>query len=68
MNRLASVIRIREAIEDGDLEYAAGLARDLEHDLAPRRRRHRCPVCALPFEWPGLVQRHVAIVHPEHVS
>jgi hypothetical protein len=64
------VVYLNEALECGDLGLARDIVRDLEDELMRRlpRRRARCPVCGLDCDWPGLVVKHMAIVHPEEVD
>ena len=63
----ARVVYLNEALEAGDLGLARDIVRDLEDELVRqvRQKRSRCPVCRLDLTWPGLVARHLAIVHPE---
>jgi uncharacterized C2H2 Zn-finger protein len=63
---LAQAIRAQEALADGDTvlveQTLAGLVRDLEDDLLPRRKL-RCPTCGLNFRWPGELADHSYHVH-----
>ena len=65
----ARVVYLNEALEAGDLGLAHDIVRDLEDELFARARRHRarCRVCGLDCGWPGLVEKHVGVVHPEEV-
>jgi hypothetical protein len=64
---LARVIRVGEALDDGEVVLArgllAGLERELSDPLAPARKRHRCSTCGLQFDWPGQLDHHVRWVH-----
>lgn len=60
---LTRVVRVREALEDGDLELARTSLADLEADLRPRRAE--CPECGLDCGWPGLRDDHLRTVHPD---
>ena len=66
----ARVVHLGEALDAGDFELARDIARDLEDELAKGtpRTSTRCPVCGLDCRWPGLVVKHVAIVHPKAVE
>jgi hypothetical protein len=66
----ARVVRLNDALEDGDLDLARDIVRDLEEELVLRlpRRRARCPVCGIDCSWPGLVVKHMAVIHPEEVD
>ena len=59
----ARIVRIVDALEDGEYRLALDIARDLENDYPPVDDRARCPDCDLPFDAPGLVIRHLSIVH-----
>ena len=63
------VMRIAEALEDGDVEFARSAVRDLEADLIGSMRPSgaTCPVCDLQFDWRGLLERHVSNVHPDYL-
>lgn len=71
MNTLARVVRIREALEDGDTAFAYDLLTDLEHDLASALVRSApsdkppvlCPDCGLAFGFPGQLADHRDNVH-----
>lgn len=60
---VARVVRIREALEDGDLALVAKSLAALEADLRPRRAE--CPECGLDCGWPGLRDEHLRIAHPD---
>ena len=64
---LERVVRLREALADGEYQLAASVAESLELDLLGRARRAsaRCPRCGVDCEWPGLLKRHVSTVHWE---
>ncbi len=66
----ARVVFLNEALEAGELGLARDIVRDLEEDLAAqvrRRKLSRCPVCGLN-DWPGAIEKHVAVIHPERVA
>ena len=60
---LARVVRIREALEDGDLALVGKGLAALEADLRPSRAE--CPECGLDCGWPGLRDEHVRTAHPD---
>ena len=60
---LARFVRIREALEDGDLALVGKCLAALEADLRPSRAE--CPVCGLDCGWPGLRDEHVRLRHPD---
>lgn len=53
----ARIGAVREAVEDGDREYALSILLDLERELAPRVAHCRCE-CGQAFEWAGLLEAH----------
>jgi hypothetical protein len=64
--------RILEAVEDRDLSFAEIALRDLVGDLMSLIASEpssvswsgaHCPRCGLDCRWPGLLERHLAIVH-----
>ena len=59
----ARLIWLSEALEAGDNGTALAIVLDLLDDLADPVPPARCPDCGLPFEAPGLVVRHLSIVH-----
>ena len=65
-NTLSRIIRAREALDDGDTELATQMLTELEADLT-RRRRWTCPVCGcrLRFDFPGQLETHLRVSHPE---
>ena len=69
MSTLAGVVRAREAIEDGDVRFAAEILYDLEEDLAGALfcstavEQFRCPDCGATFAWPGELADHRDRVH-----
>jgi hypothetical protein len=64
---LVRVVRLQEAIADGEcdlaLAMAEGLGRDLAAQLEPPRRRLRCDECGFAVEWPGELDEHVRWTH-----
>jgi hypothetical protein len=73
VNTLARIVRVREALEDGDVGFAYAIVCDLEEDLAagespdvlevPPPILHGCPECGLRFRWPGQLADHRDNVH-----
>lgn len=61
---LARVVRVREALADGDTNAAVLLLADLEADLRPGRRSAICPECGSDCQWPGLLDDHLRVHHP----
>ena len=59
----ARLIWLSEALEAGDNGTALAVVLDLLDELADPVPPARCPDCGLPFEAPGLVARHLSIVH-----
>ena len=57
------LIWMSEALEAGDVGTALSVLLDLLDELADPVPAARCPDCGLPFEAPGLVVRHLSIVH-----
>jgi hypothetical protein len=49
-----------EALEMGDVELAREILADLLAEVAPIRHGFPCPVCSTRFEWPGLLDAHLA--------
>jgi len=60
---LARIIRVREALKDGDDVLARRALGALETDLRPSAAG--CPECGLDCEFPGLLDEHLRTVHPE---
>jgi hypothetical protein len=64
---LARIIRAREALEDGDVAYAAAILSDLEDDLAAEEPeqlfRFACSRCSVRFRWPGELDHHQRFTH-----
>jgi hypothetical protein len=66
VNTLARIVRAREALEDGDGDFAAQILADLEYELGGLRnplRSFPCPQCGLGFPWPGDLDTHMRFVH-----
>lgn len=63
----ARVARLREALSDGDMDFLSRGLADLERDVRPAARRGiACPVCPRSrFRWPGELDAHVRLHHPE---
>lgn len=56
----AAIVRALEAIEDGDVGFAAELLQNaLEDPTFPSVERSRCCGCGFTAEWPGLMWQHV---------
>ncbi len=51
-----ALVRIREALEDGDVDFAGAIIDSALED-GPSTRQHRCQ-CGAAFEWPGLLDDH----------
>jgi hypothetical protein len=58
---LARVVRVREALEDGDEQLARRTLAALEADLRPSAAR--CPECGIDCRWPGLLEEHLRLRH-----
>lgn len=56
-NLEARLVRLVEALEDGDSELAQGMASDLVDEALCPGRRLACG-CGLSFEWPGEQDHH----------
>jgi hypothetical protein len=67
---LARVVRIGDALDDGEHELARTLLRDLEHDLSGRPPRElRCPYCPrATFYFAGELASHLRNTHGEDVA
>jgi hypothetical protein len=68
MNILGRIVRAREALEDGDIAFAAEILADLEIDLAGGFRStvpcsNSCPDCGRAFRWPGQLADHRDLAH-----
>ena len=63
----ARCIRAREALVDGEYEYAAQQLDDLICDLdrVLGARVVRCTRCPATYDWPGQLDEHVDRMHPE---
>jgi len=61
---LSLVVRARTALVRGDLSLATDLLADLERALRPRKRGV-CPECSIDCEWPGRLEEHLRVFHPE---
>ena len=59
----ARIVRIVDALEDGEHGLALDIARDLEDDYPPVDDRARCPECGLAFDAPGQIPAHLSNVH-----
>jgi hypothetical protein len=61
---LARLIRVDEALEDGDYPFARSIVHDLLGELEPRRQPGKvaCPCCALRL-WPGELDKHLSVSH-----
>lgn len=57
MSLAARIVAAREAVDDGDREYALAILLDLERELARPVARCQCE-CGRGFEWPGLLEAH----------
>lgn len=57
------IVAAIEAFEDGAPEEGLAILRALDEE--PDSRRVSCPHCTLGFRWPGLLDRHLVISHPE---
>jgi hypothetical protein len=58
------IVRALEALEDGDEVFAAAVLRSAASDFkGPEERCFRCPHCGLTFEFHGLLDDHVRLVH-----
>jgi hypothetical protein len=75
---VARIVRVREALEDGDIGFAYAIVCDLEEDLAgndvatsfaavPEEARAsssaKCPSCSASFRWPGQLDHHERFHH-----
>jgi hypothetical protein len=69
---LARIVRAREALEDGDVGFAAAILFDLEEDLAsegsrldsfPTSGNFCCPDCGSRFRWPGELDHRQRCAH-----
>jgi hypothetical protein len=66
---LARIVRAREALEDGDVVFAAAILFDLEEDLAGdvahvyTSKSLASPRCPTSFRWPGELDHHLRFVH-----
>jgi hypothetical protein len=61
-----SLVRAAEALEDGDVRYAAAILRDALESCGGEpieTRRLLCPRCGLDCRWPGLLDHHLRFVH-----
>jgi hypothetical protein len=55
-------------VADGDLGSLRRGLDDLVADLEPvvhRRRGTVCSECGVRFEWPGQLEEHMRVVHPQ---
>lgn len=63
MSEFAAMVRVREAIEDGDRELALaivdGLLRELRSGRGHSRVGVECAECGRWFRWPGLRDVHL---------
>ena len=59
-DQLAALVKVTEAVIDGDRAYAA----ELISDLAGGNEPVKCPVCDLKFPYPGLRDAHELDAHP----
>jgi hypothetical protein len=61
------VVRLNEALEDGDIDLAREIARGLEETLTEANYipplRFACSNCDLRFAWPGELDDHYRNVH-----
>ena len=60
---LVRVVRVREALEDGDDSLARRALAALEAELQSCRLA-TCPECSSHLGWPGLLDEHLRTVHP----
>lgn len=60
MSLAATITRLREAADAGDLELVRGILVDLEAELVTRRRKQtlRCDECSFRTPWPGALEAH----------
>jgi hypothetical protein len=67
VNVLALVVRVREALEDGDITFAYDILTALEHDLAADQpeqlRTLACLRCSARFRRPGELDHHQRVTH-----
>jgi hypothetical protein len=56
------LVRLDEALEDGDLELARAIARTMQDGDPPSAPSGRCIVCGLRL-WPGALPKHLSVVH-----
>jgi hypothetical protein len=60
--RRGAVVVALEQLEDGDQKAAVeSLLSALEDGQT--KRRHRCHLCRMDFEWPGLLSHHLQLGH-----
>jgi hypothetical protein len=64
---LARVVWLSEAVEDGLSDVVRRGLDELESDLrkATKRRQPVCPHCRTAFDWPGQLEEHLRVHHPE---
>jgi cellobiose-specific phosphotransferase system component IIA len=58
----SATVAALEALSAGDIEEAAAILEGALED-GPRGRRYRCPLCPADYEFPGLREKHLLVVH-----
>lgn len=62
MIRRSTLVAALEAAVAGDLPETIAILDSVLED-GPARRPHPCPACPTAFEWPGLLDAHLARAH-----
>lgn len=71
MNWRPAVTRAREALEDGDVDFAYRLLAQVLEDrrvVDREGRRRTCPACGVGPMWPGQLDDHVLRLHERRAA
>jgi hypothetical protein len=60
----SAVAAALEALDAGDHRHAVEVLLAVQEDVG-KAKRLRCSDCSMTFPWPGSLDEHLRVVHPE---